>query len=312
LLKKLTCMILMTTSLFIMTACINENTNIDNAERTFLLMPLADSNSDFNSLLLSGAEREAEINGWYLIIDNGDDSATSFQNGIRNNVAGIAISPITPDIFSEEIENAMEYSVPVVTFFSDIYNHESRNAYIGPNNLETGKELGRRSAEYLLERNITSGSIAMIMSNSTQTTFTERAEGIKKGFAETIYEYDTNFSWLTPIVDGDNIAISLREFELQMIQNPNMVAVFSLGTEASSTGAMEVIRLLNRTAQIHHFSFDFIPIPANTKGLVAGIMNQENPYLMGRQIVRTMIDIAEGRSVASENYIESKWIELQN
>lgn len=314
--KKLICTALMSASLFVMAGCDAAGSSIENPENTLFFIPIVDTGT-YWSVMRTGAEREAAERGWELVVRTTTPTANQknerhldfVQDAISNNVAGIAVAPMDPDMFDRRIEEAANAGIPVVTFDTDVATISNRVSYVGTDNVLAGQYLGRRAAEHLISQGITEGSIAMVMTNSSQTTFINRQNGIVEGFNEAMEDNAGNFRWLSAIADDDQAAISMQQLEGQMVDNADMVAVFSLGSEGPTVGTMQAIRSLNRGFEIHHFGFDFTPtwLDGVEEGLVVGIVKQDS-YEIGRQVIRTLIDAAEGRSVQNEYSIPVEWI----
>lgn len=147
------------------------------------------------------------------------------------NTAGIAFAAQDKTAYDRKLQEAMDAGIPVVTFDGDTESESAKNAFIGTNNYEAGVVLGTQGATFLKEQAITSGTVATVTTNITQTTMLDRSKGIKDGFAEVMGSDAANFKWTEPVVDNDQMAVSKTGLESQIVANDDMVAVFSLGSE---------------------------------------------------------------------------------
>jgi ribose transport system substrate-binding protein len=74
------------------------------------------------------------------------------------------------------------------------------------------------------------------------------------GFKEAMDADAANFTWLEPIIDEDQSSVSKSQLEGQVVANPDMVMVFSLGSEGPDTGVMEALK--SQGKEIPHLGFD--------------------------------------------------------
>ncbi|MGL6100223.1 MAG: sugar ABC transporter substrate-binding protein, partial [Fusobacteriaceae bacterium] len=200
-------------------------------------IPIVDVGSYWQPMQ-DAAKLEAEKLGYELVIRTSSPSDAQknekhlgfIQEGIDEEAAGIAVAPMDPDMFDRKVKEAFEEKIPVVTFDADIKTKGNRVAYVGTDNKLAGIDLGKKGAEFLKDKKIKSGKVALVATNLTQTTMVYRMEGIKEGFNKIMGVDSKNFTWLEGIQDQDQAAESKRQLEGQITANPDMVAVFSLGS----------------------------------------------------------------------------------
>lgn len=316
-LKKKVLSLLAVVGMMVLVGCDATTTEADTAQgQALYYLPIVDTGA-YWSVIRAGAESKADELGHELVVKTGawaSNQRNEMQIGfvreaIAENASAIALAAIDPDMLDRVAEEAMNEGIPVITFDADVVNSENRVSYVGTDNISAGEELGRRAAQHLKENNISKGSIALVATNLTQTTMINRQDGIKNGFEAEMGADAQNFTWLESIADDDQSAVSLQQLQGQIVANPDMVAVFSLGSEGPTTGVMEALRSQNKGGSIYHFGFDYTETWLNgvEEQLVTAIVNQD-AFQIGQQIVQTMVDIAEGKEVQDNYGIPVTWV----
>ena len=284
---------------------------------TLYFIPINETGA-YWSVMLAGAQAEAAELGFNLIHrtspndhpQRNEQQVGFVREAIAENALAMAIAPIDPDMLDRVVQDATEAGIPVVTFDSDVTTTANRISYIGTDNLIAGQVLGRQAAEHLLANGVTEGSLQVVLTFLSQTTMILRQEGIQQGFNETMGAYASNFTWLEPIADEGQSAVSMPQLESRIVANTDLVAVFSLGAEGPTTGTMEALRSQGKGGIIPHFGFDYTDtwLTGIEDELVTGIVNQD-AFEIGRQVVRTMVRIIEGENVADNYPIPVTWVE---
>jgi len=283
---------------------------------TLYFLPINDTGA-YWSVMLAGAQAEAYEQGFNLVHrvsprdhpQRNEQQVGFVREAIAENALAMSIAPIDPDMLDRVVQEAADAGIPVVTFDADVTTTANRLSYVGTDNVIAGQELGRRAGRYLLDNGVTEGSLQVVLTFLTQTTMVFRQEGIREGFEEVMGDYASNFTWLEPIQDEGQSQVSMSQLESRIVANPDLAAVFSLGAEGPTTGTIEALRSQGKGGIIPHFGFDYTDtwLTGVEDGLVTGIVAQD-PFEIGRQVVRTMIDIVEGREVADTYPIPVTWV----
>lgn len=285
-------------------------------KKTLYFIPIVDTGAYWSPMKKAAEDRAKEL-GYNLVFKTSPPNESQknekhlgfLSEAIQKKAAGIAVSPMDPDMFDKKIKEAKDAGIPVVTFDADINTKENRSAYVGTDNKLAGEMLGKNAAQMLKDKGIKSGKIALAAVNLTQTTMTYRQEGVKKGFEETMGDDAKNFKWLEPIQDNDQSAESKRQLEGQITSNSDMVAVFSLGSEGPDTGVMEAIKSQNMAGKIYHFGFDYTPTWENgiENGLISGIVDQDS-YAIGKTVIDILDKQIKGEKIDSNYPVSVKWL----
>lgn len=298
----------------------NNNSASGNDSKLLYFIPIVDTGA-YWSPMKKGAEDKAKELGYEIVSKTTPPSEAQknerhigfVDEAISKKAAGVALAPMDPDMFDRKAKETMDSGIKLVTFDADVKTEGNRTAYVGTDNRLAGEDLGKKGAEYLKAQGITSGSIALVSTNLTQTTMTYRQEGIEKGFEEVMGADAANFKWLEPIQDDDQAAESKRQLEGQITSNSDMVAVFSLGSEGPDTGVMEAIKSQGKAGKIYHFGFDYTPTWENgvDSELITGIVDQD-AYNIGQKVIEVLVESIEGKAVDTNYPVDVQWVEAKD
>lgn len=302
----------------LLTGCSSsDSSKATSAKKTLYFIPIVDTGAYWSPMKKAVEDRAKEL-GYNLVFkttpptegQKNEKHIGFLQEAISNKAAGAAIAPMDPDMFDRRAKEAKDAGIPIVTFDADVKTKDNRVAYVGTDNKLAGEDLGKKAAEYLKSKGITTGKIGLVAVNLTQTTMTYRQEGIKSGFAAVMGADAKNFTWLEGIQDNDQSSESKRQLEGQIAANADMVAVFSLGSEGPDIGVMEAIKSQGKAGKIYHFGFDYTPTWENgiKDGLITGIVDQDS-YAIGRTVIETLDKIAKGEKVQASYPVPVKWVE---
>ncbi|OOM73155.1 sugar ABC transporter substrate-binding protein [Clostridium sp. BL-8] len=293
-----------------------QGTASSSGKKTIYFIPIVDTGA-YWSPMKKAAQDEAAALGYDLVVKTSPPNETQknekhigfLDEAVKNKAVGIAIAPMDPDMFDKKVKEANDAGIPVVTFDADVNTKQNRISYIGTDNKLAGEQLGENGAKILKDKGITKGKIALAAVNLTQTTMTYRQDGIKAGFEKVMGDDAKNFQWLEPIQDNDQSAESKRQLEGQITSNPDMVAVFSLGSEGPDTGVMEAIKSQGKAGSIYHFGFDYTPTWENgvSTNLISGIVDQDS-YNIGKTIIDTLDKKIKGEKVDDNYPIPVQWV----
>lgn len=267
--------------------------------------------------LIDSAKKTAADNGYDLVVKAGvagDPSRPqrlleAVQEGIDQEVAGMALAALDPEMFDDKALEVKNNGIKLVTFDTDIATPENRLSYIGTDNYQAGAVLGKKSAEDMLQKGITSGSVTTITYSGSVQNMVERYQGLQDGFKEAMGENAENFTWLEWIINDLSASEAKRQLEAQMISNEDLKAVFTLGTESVITGAMEAIKSQNKQGVVLHYGFDYSDtfLSGIEDKLITAIVDQ-NCAEIGRTIINTLISSINNEEVESVYPIDVNWV----
>jgi ribose transport system substrate-binding protein len=107
-----------------------------------------------------------------------DQQLAAFRQAVASHPSGIAVAPAQADLFSKEIDAAIQAGIPVVCVDSDA-PESKRILFIGTDNVSAGRASGRRMAEILRGH----GQIVLITVPG-QLNVEERLRGVEDAFKQ--------------------------------------------------------------------------------------------------------------------------------
>src|SRR5690554_4305628 len=265
--------------------------------------------------LIESAKDTAKEKGYELVVKAGvagDPSRPqklmeAIQEGIDQNVSGIAMAALDPKMFDNKAFEAQERGIKVVTFDTDIATEGNRLAYIGTDNFNAGYTLGKNAAKDLKAKGINKGTLSTITYSGSAQNMIERYAGLKKGFNEEMGE-SNSFKWLEWIINDLSASEAKNQLEAQMTSNSDLVSVFTLGTESVIAGTMEAMKSQNKSGELFHYGFDYSDtfLAGIDEGLITAIVDQ-NSSEMGKVIVEKLIEAVEGKKIDNNYPINVNW-----
>ena len=178
---------------------------------------------------------EQDING----------QVTVLEQIIAKKPAGITITCIDPDAYTESINKSVAAGIPVVTFDSDAPKSD-RISFIATGNYDSGVAAARYMAELLGDE----GEVGIVKVVG-QLNLEQRAQGFK----ETIENEYPNMKVIQE-VDGEGTQEKSAQVATAMIQaNPNLKGIFASFASAG-VGASVAVKETNKVGAIKIISFD--------------------------------------------------------
>lgn len=241
-------------------------------------------------IIKKGAE-DAAINRGCVIEYNGPqtqnlaDSLKIFDMGIASSVDGIITYIEQENSYNDIIKKATDRAIPVITLDADAKN-STRNAYVGTNNIEAGKEAGIQLTD------ITAGksNIGIIMAGKTITSQVDRV----KGFSDYIARDRGMNIVATESSDSDVIEAELVTKRI-LIEHPNINAIYCTSS-VDGIGAARAVIEKNLVGKIAIVCFDDLPETLDyiKHGVITASIVQK-PYEMGYDSVNLVMDMLEGK-----------------
>jgi ribose transport system substrate-binding protein len=225
-----------------------------------------------------GAASETDIAGQINIV----------EDAINRRVAGIVIAPSHGDSLVPMVERAQREGIPVTIFDSGI-STENYLAYVATDNRVGGALAAQRMGERLNGK----GKVAILGVKKGSVSTDEREEGFAAKLKESYPDIQV-VQWLY----GDaNAAKSLSIAEDILTTHPDLNGIFA-SNESSTVGAVRAIRQRNLNAQVTLVGFDATPdLVNNVRDSSIDSLVIQNPFKMGYEGVRTILDKLAGREV---------------
>lgn len=210
---------------------LNEPTPPDKANLTFgIIFPMADPAYE---QITENAEQIAQENHVSLLVAAPDEANLEQQirimeSMIRQNVDGIAISPVDGDALIPVINKAINHNIPVICFESDS-PRSNRLSFIGSDNYETGKKLGEAVSTVLKGK----GMILVGTGMTEMLSLKLRLEGLL-----TYLNTETEIEVLEVEYNEGKKDVAIANLENAINEHPHFSAFLSLDSISSSASIL--------------------------------------------------------------------------
>ena len=226
-----------------------------------------------------GAASETDIAGQINIV----------EDAINRRVDGIVIAPSHGDSLVPIVLRAQREGIPVTIFDSGI-STESYLSYVATDNRAGGMLAGQRMGERLNGK----GKVAILGVKKGSVSTDEREEG----FAQKLKEQYPGIQLVQWLYGDASASKSLSTAEDILTSHPDLNGLFA-SNESSTVGAVRAIRQRNLGPQVVLVGFDATPdLVNNVRDSSIDSLVIQNPYKMGFEGVRTILDKLAGRESA--------------
>jgi ribose transport system substrate-binding protein len=211
------------------------------------------------------------------------------EDAINRQVDGIVIAPSHGDSLVPIVERAQREGIPVSIFDSGI-STEKYLSYVATDNRAGGALAGDRMGERLGGK----GKVAILGVKKGSVSTDEREQGFDDRLKEK-YPGIQVVQWLY----GDaNASKSLSTAEDILTTHPDLNGLFA-SNESSTVGAVRAIRQRNLGSKVVLIGFDATPdLVSNVRDTSIDSLVIQNPFKMGYEGVRTLLDKLAGREPA--------------
>lgn len=225
-----------------------------------------------------GAASETDIAGQINIV----------EDAINRRVAGIVLAPSHGDSLVPMVQRAQREGILVSIFDSGI-STENYLSYVSTDNRAGGALAAQRMGEKLNGK----GKVAILGVKKGSVSTDEREEG----FAETLKAKFPGIQVVQWLYGEASATKSLSTAEDILTTHPDLNGLFA-SNESSTVGSVRAIRQRNLGAQVTLVGFDATPDLVNNvrDGSIDSLVLQ-NPYKMGYEGVKTIVDKLAGREV---------------
>lgn len=210
------------------------------------------------------------------------------EDMINRRVDGIALAPTHRDALVPVVERATKAGIPVTIFDSGIA-WEGYVSYVSTDNYKGGVVAAQRAGEILNGR----GDVAIlgVMAGSVSTNEREN------GFLDTVKKDFPNIKIVKYLYGMSDRAKSMAVAEDILTAHPNLDGFFC-SNESSTVGAAQAIKSRGLSSKVKIVGFDSSSsLIDDLKAEVIDSLVLQNPYSMGYQCVKTLVDKHQGRPV---------------
>lgn len=191
----------------------------------------------------------------------------------KDKIRGVGVSVIRPDAEGvlEAMKELRDAGVPLITIDSDCAP-EHRAAFVGTNNLEAGKALGRKAAELKPE----GGQVCVFVGDPSAQNAIDRLTGFKDGAGD-------KFTVLEVYQDNTEPAKARSNVESALVAHADANVMLGLWSY-NGPAIADVVSSAGKLDSVLCLTFDAEPnlLPMLEQGQVAAALVQR-PYEIGKQ-----------------------------
>ena len=216
------------------------------------------------------------------------------QDFITQGVDGIAVSVADADSVTGVIRQARGANIPVITFDADAPNSE-RQAYVGTDNKEMGRELARQLIKVHPEK----GTFATQSGGPAAENLNERLAGL--------YEVLKGAGWTevkgSPAFCNDDSALAAQQLQDFATANPNIDAIIPVGGWALFAPKAYKSYVDNNMDKVKAGKFPLVmpdTLPVELQLLKEGyaqVLVGQRPYEMGEKAMDILLKLKNGEKV---------------
>ncbi len=237
---------------------------------------------------------------------NGPPSETEFSRQIQivdsminRRVDAIALAATERKALVASVDRAMKLGIPVTIFDSGL-DSENYTSYVATNNFEAGQLAARALAKLIGGK----GEVAMVMHVPGSVSTTDR----ERGFEDVIKREFPEIKIVGQQFGMSDRAKSRSVAENFLTAHPNLVGLFG-STEPASTGAALAIKARGLSGKVKLVAFDASDnLVDDLKGGAIQAMVVQDPYKMGYETVKTLVDKLDGKTPAKRLDLPAKVI----
>ena len=222
------------------------------------------------------------------------------QDLITQGVQGLAISVADADAAVGVIKQARDAGIAVITFDADSPN-SARQAYVGTDNKEMGRELGRQ----LIKLHPQPGTYITQSGGPAAANLNERLAGLN----EVAQKAGWKIAPGSPTFCNDDSALANQQLTDQMQANPNANAVVPIGGWAlfapeAYKGFVNANRQAYDSGKLALVMPDDLPIEVQLlqQGYAQVLVGQK-PAEMGAKAMDILLALHQGKQVPNINYV---------
>ena len=271
----------------------------------FALIPKGMDNPYFD-LSRDGCMAEAKKLGNVTCIYKGPathEPATEvqiMQDFVTQGVDGIAISVADADSVINVIKQARDANIPVITFDADA-DKSARQAYLGTDNKEMGRELARQ----LIKVHPQPGTFATQSGGPAAANLNDRLAGLYEGLK--------GAGWTevkgSPAFCNDDAALAAQQLSDFATANPDIGAIIPVGGWALFAPKAYKSFVDNNMDKVKAGKFplvmpDDLPVELQTlKDGYAQVLVGQRPYEMGQKAMDLLLSLKKGEKVPAVNMV---------
>lgn len=273
-------------------------------KRTIAVIPKATSH-----VFWVAVEKGAQAAGKELGVDvvwNGPPSETEYSRQIQivdsminRRVDGIAVAASERKALVAPVDRAMAQKIPVTIFDSGIES-ENYTSYVATNNFEGGQLAARALAKLIGGE----GEVAMVMHAPGSASTMDR----ERGFEDVLKKEFPKIQLVATQFGMSDRSKARAAAENMLTAHPNLKGMFG-SSEPSSVGAALAVKARELSGKVKVVAFDSSDnLAEDLKGGAIQAMVVQDPYEIGYQAVKTLVDQLDGNTPPKRINLSAKVI----
>ncbi len=222
------------------------------------------------------------------------------QDLITQGIDGLALSVSDADVAVNVIKQARDAGIAVITFDADAPK-SARQAYVGTDNTEMGREMGRQ----LVQRQPKPGTYVTQSGGPAAENLNERLKGLGEVLAKAGWKIAPG----SPSYCNDDAALANQQLSDQLTANPNADAVVPVGGWALF--APEAYKGFVNANRARYDSGKLFLIMPDTLRVEVELLQQgyaqvlvgQRPFEMGEKAMDMLLALKKGQAVAPVTYV---------
>ncbi|MBO0959381.1 sugar-binding protein [Neobacillus sp. MM2021_6] len=272
----------------------------------FVLIP-EELDNEYWRLVEKGAKAAAKDYGVMLEYvgpkqANIEDHLKTIEMSAASKVDGIMTQGLSDDQFTPLINRVIEEGIPVITVDTDASNSK-RMAYIGTDNYYSGYLAGRAFVADTKGK----ANVAIITGSFYKNHQIKRVQGFQDAVKS---EKDIH---IIDIQESEISRVQASEKAYQIMQEHPEVNAFYGTSALDGIGIAQVVKKYRKNDPIYIMGFDTLPetLKYIREGVIDATVVQE-PFEMGYESVKMMIDYIEGKKVPSVIHTNTKILRVED
>ena len=230
------------------------------------------------------------------------EQAKIISDLLTQDIAGLAVAPISSAAVARIIKNSNSKNIPIVTFDSDfkVNDHKHRKTYIGSDNKKIGIELGK----LLVKLHPKGGSIAIQAGEPPAENLRERLAGLRSVLDKNKWKEVPG----SPFYCNADSQVAVQQLEDLLNQHNDLTAFVALGAwpQVAKRGYQKVVsqhieRVKNNELVLLVADTLKMQMELLSTGYGQGLVGQR-PFEMGFQAIKVLNEITKGKIPADPIY----------
>lgn len=254
----------------------------------------------FDEILDGFAEAAEELKDWGIRLEyhhvdnrNPEEAALAIRNLVDSGANGILFAVMDDDLIREQLDQAVERGVPVITFNTDVENSK-RLCFVG----QDLRKSGRVAAGLMSKMLSGDAKVAIVTGTQKIQAHRSRVEAFKKGLADN----GSGVRVVETIEGFDRYDDTFAQLDRVLKEHPDLAGLYM--ATGSIEAWMDAVRQHGKAGQIRIVSNDLLPeVEQGLRERIIDFTILQEPRQQGYRALRILYDlIFMGKPPEMEHY----------